>query len=362
MFLGNEHTFAGIDFTNGRAALAQISSFRYHVEHGEVTPLIWLLQNNGFRDCSDPLDRIYAMLGMRNEDGPGIHIQASYEKSVKDVYTEIARKTIQSQGSLRICADASERVQGDGIVGLPSWVPDWTRKPTAHTFELLNASHFYFNSSGGRVHVDDMQDRNILIAEGRVVDSVTDIIDTQIPDAATETERRQVLIDNVLPLLYNTLQSQLPASHAFELAHKIVNTITVGGYTRKNSLGDSGLPPLAWSKWICHYMVLRHLNEAWTFMVSVLPIDPEQWLHALTRQALQFANRRFAMLKYNVLSLVPKMTSVGDSIVILHGSSLPFVLRPADDGRFKMVGTCFVDGIMHGERVTWVSGDQFPIC
>lgn len=91
-------------------------------------------------------------------------------------------------------------------------------------------------------------------------------------------------------------------------------------------------------------------------------IDPEQWLHDLTRQAIQYTNRRFAVFGDNLLGLVPRMSSNGDSVVILHGSSLPFVLRPAGNGYFEMIGACFVDKIMHGARVDWALGDAFRIC
>ena len=356
MLMGNEPTFARINFTTGRCGLAQISSFRFHVERGNVTPLVWLLQNNDFRECSDPRDRIYALLGMRNEDGPEFPIRVDYhETSAQALFMDTARKIIRSQRSLRICADAAERVAVNGISDLPSWVPDWTRMPLTKTFESLNPSISHFNASNGLAHVDDMQSPKFLIVEGRIIDSVQEIIDTEVPEAVTESERRNALVDKVIPLLLGTLQSWTPVRDHAMLAHTIVNTLTIGGYTRTNNLGNSGVQLDAWTESACGHMLSFVLK---TFGRDTQPpqrIDTVKWLHVLTREALHCTNRRFAVLEHNLLALVPKLSRINDVIAILHGSSLPFILTDTGNGYYKMVGACYVDKIVRksmGKRVT----------
>lgn len=53
----------------------------------------------------------------------------------------------------------------------------------------------------------------------------------------------------------------------------------------------------------------------------------------------------------------------GDLIAILHGSTAPCVLRPAEDaeGCFRWVGNCYLDSAMQGEAVQWEedAGDYF---
>ncbi|KAL9113901.1 MAG: hypothetical protein Q9227_002035 [Pyrenula ochraceoflavens] len=362
MFLGHEHVFAGIDFTSGRAALAQISNFRWHVEHGQVTPLIWLLQNNNLRDCFNPRDRIYALLGVRKEDGPQWDIEVSYKKPSESLFIDVTRKIIQSQASLRVCADAPERVQNNGLSDLPSWVPNWTRKPLTSTFELLNPSKAYFRSSIQRIHADIVQDPKILTVKGKKVDTLVNIIETEVPDSFNEMSRRRTLVSEVLPHLQATLQSIVPRVADVDIAHLIVNTITVGGYTRASYLGESGVPSEAWSKVTCQKMLSYIFTGGQNSTLLPPHVDPEQWLDALARQAIQCANRRFAVLKDNQLALVPKTSRIDDSVVILHGSSLPLILRPADDNDcFKLIGPCYVDQIMYGDRVDWVQGDEFRI-
>lgn len=64
--------------------------------------------------------------------------------------------------------------------------------------------------------------------------------------------------------------------------------------------------------------------------------------------------------KGGLVGLGPKSTSVelGDQVWLLRGASVPFVLRPAGDGTFHVVGEAFVYGIMREEAVP-LSADSF---
>lgn len=66
------------------------------------------------------------------------------------------------------------------------------------------------------------------------------------------------------------------------------------------------------------------------------------------------------------LGLVPRLgTEVslggkgGSVIVIVHGCRVPVILQPVEgeDSVYKLVGDCFVEGIMFGEAVTWAEDD-----
>jgi hypothetical protein len=49
------------------------------------------------------------------------------------------------------------------------------------------------------------------------------------------------------------------------------------------------------------------------------------------------------------LAAVPCTTEAGDCIAILSGGNLPFVLRPNGGESYRLVGPCYVHGIMDGE-------------
>lgn len=41
----------------------------------------------------------------------------------------------------------------------------------------------------------------------------------------------------------------------------------------------------------------------------------------------------------------------GDSIVILFGGNVPYVLRSLNDNQWRFVGECYLDGYMNGEAL-----------
>lgn len=71
--------------------------------------------------CSDPKDRIYALLGL-TRDGPS-PIVPDYSKSVRQVYEEATLHLIQEEGNIDVLLD--ERLDRANAV-FPSWVPDLT--------------------------------------------------------------------------------------------------------------------------------------------------------------------------------------------------------------------------------------------
>ena len=49
------------------------------------------------------------------------------------------------------------------------------------------------------------------------------------------------------------------------------------------------------------------------------------------------------------LGLAPKSTMERDLVCVLQGARIPFIVRPADDHGYKLVGEAYVHRIMHGE-------------
>jgi hypothetical protein len=65
-----------------------------------------------------------------------------------------------------------------------------------------------------------------------------------------------------------------------------------------------------------------------------------------------FDRRLFATGK-KYIGLAPASTQVGDLVCVLLGGHTPFLLRPCEEyrGRYRLVGECYIHGIMHGEAL-----------
>ncbi len=106
------------------------------------------------------------------------------------------------------------------------------------------------------------------------------------------------------------------------------------------------------------YHELERLRE---LSVSGLPLHQE-WSAAKKDMHRQIwintevcKGRRLAVLEKHWVMLGPKNARKWDHIAVIHGSTVPWVLRSVDmvEGTFKVVGQCFVDGAMYGETVDW---------
>lgn len=81
-----------------------------------------------------------------------------------------------------------------------------------------------------------------------------------------------------------------------------------------------------------------------------------------TLKQLETKSRRFFITRTGGMGLGPPQTRVNDQIFLLDGGDYPFLLRPAGGSSLddhddigeshKLVGDCYVHGIMHGEGLS----------
>ena len=58
---------------------------------------------------------------------------------------------------------------------------------------------------------------------------------------------------------------------------------------------------------------------------------------------------------------MPKEARLGDKIVVIKGGQVPLLLRP-QQGSFRLVGECYVHGIMDGEAAARKGDRLEEIC
>ena len=345
----------GMDTIRSRSALYDIAYLA--IRHNERKPvsLFRLLKTNDDHDCGDPRDRVYALLGLLDEDKEMRSITVDYSISMETLYKQIAWRVISSQRSLRICAEAPERNIAGVALDLPSWVCNWTCSRSVSSIEYIDYEVAFFKASLGYPYRGIDNDSDCLALKGRVIDAVQEIIDTPPWDRSSDiADQRAQLLSETLPAVYDALHNASKSIEQDELAHKIITTCTADGYIREVTR-DTEWPPEARSKSTCKQMLDLIINRP--EMLAELDAFQERWIASFVTQCDHVTyKRRFAILGHFGLAVVPWSTRVGDVIAILHGSSMPFVLRQMGEA-YRMIGVCFVDGMMYGERVTWAEED-----
>ena len=64
--------------------------------------------------------------------------------------------------------------------------------------------------------------------------------------------------------------------------------------------------------------------------------------------------RRFCVTRDGYMGLVPTRAEKGDGICVFMGGAVPFVIHPTDNGQFRLVGECYVHGLMDGKALDMV--------
>ena len=91
---------------------------------GRSFRLVQLLHLCRGAGCSDSRNRLFGLIGLFTSCFPEDLITADYEDTVQSVYKRFARSFIKQSQSLMLLTQASQ--EHNSILGLPSWVPDWT--------------------------------------------------------------------------------------------------------------------------------------------------------------------------------------------------------------------------------------------
>ena len=78
---------------------------------------------SAFCSCSNPKDRIYAILSLLHEKEKGLDIGPDYTKTTAQVYQGFVLRYIECLGSLELLAHCD--LQNDRPVKMPTLVPNW---------------------------------------------------------------------------------------------------------------------------------------------------------------------------------------------------------------------------------------------
>lgn len=321
----------------------------------ETTTLISLLDQYRQQESTDPRDKIFALLGIAgSKDISSLGCKVDYTTDVVKVYTNLAGSYIQRDRNLDILG----YVQcGSSIPYLPSWVPDWTSQGDIPiNFRSRNLSNICFNHHAGGENgcggISTSMDGKTLNSTGIIFDQI---------------ERISGLIDE-------TWGGGCCNAHIWETIAKLRERSSyVAGGTAMDAFF---ITQLAGCPKPVYDTLKGRLQELWeeakshprqetihgSFAVSttngsqqkkinLIPVNERETgdVEALLSATLRYTRRRrFATTKKGYYALVPAETNPGNHIAILEGGNWPFVLR-AQEQSWKLVGECYVHGIMNGE-------------
>ena len=302
----------------------------------------------GGRECHDPRDRVYGMLGLYSY-GNRLGIDPDYSLQLSEVYTKAFQSTIEEfDGDLQaICGLGFN----SNHAGLPSWVPNLATPldPDLHRSQLtrFDYQYQYYQASKGTIAKCSFEDGRIFRVCGVKVGLATVLTD---PKRITSWEEALKLFPG-LAKLANVPEYQSKASgpgydNRYEMFWRtvvsdIVYTLSTNDYRRLldddfEKLQNLLLPVVQGQSSYNHHSRLEFTSTVCTAL----------------------DNRSFFITEDDKFGTGPPHMEAGDEVWVLLGSRVPFILRPITNVKkesrsnaYNFIGDCYLHGFMDGEAL-----------
>jgi len=343
---------------------------------------------------TDPRDKVYGLLGIL-PISVSSKIAPDYFESNSEVmvYEKFARAILYGFGRLDVIVPWCAYRKSD--TSCPSWVPD-LRSESGRSFINRLYKHSASGSSPASIFTHLYQMSEHPIFRGYIVDSVQSLTapKSEILQYGNQLTIGMVEKDPVkghedggsqIPHRYGD-DEQLSAAlrRTLTLAHHNTSRFTEGMFQipwveweiLEATVQESPEPKQFWHQmesitknvnWAAfdafrqtnaNFSIfghkLRHFFAAFPTLSSMEEIEEvklgnrnvSEMFVAMT----SLSGRRLITTRGGYLGLVPEEVEVDDVIAILYGCNFPVVLHPCGDFH-SLVGECYVDGMMEGEKI-----------
>lgn len=274
------------------------------------SPMATLSLRTCFSKCSEPRDRVYALMGITTDE---VELRPDYALSIGEVYRDVALQHLHQLGNLELLSSCTKRVDSGE---LPTWAPDW-RIPNQRKrwFDLVGAGE-----PPARARYIEP---NILEVAGVAVDTIVQVI--SLPQVGTNEE---ILAE--LRRVASQFHKDTASGHGFRL-DAYCRTLFANEFTERYKPAGE---------------LLNFQNYTTALNVLVENDDAARVAHFIKDYKIQTADRALAVTSTGYLALVPTEALRDDEIAHILGSRWPFVVRPRDNSanEYTIVGFAYVDG------------------
>lgn len=315
------------------------------------------------RNVTDIRDHVFALLGhplaIMGED---TIVHADYARHVDDIYLDVSAKLIQHVDpalALSVAGDMGTRKPRDLDSDQPSWVIRW--ELSLETSSLGRPGHWYTaggSSTSPDIKIDRTERALTLLAI--LYDEVTWLSDAIL---RTDIEIDKLLADSSRAPAIDSVWDSLPDKPCAYLngqARRDAFTLSLVSGRYKGVLQAEGDIDLHRSIALAYSTYLESRRN------DMLLLEANDDTHSLDDPLLRAAardyedeytwtshDRHFIVTTKGFYGLGPQLVRKGDVIAVFPGVIVPYVLRyTGRDKQYKLVGTCYVHGIMRGEALS----------
>ena len=306
--------------------LAHVATTIKYKESGGPYTLTNLLPITRHLQCSDPRDKVYAILNFASDESSDI--QPDYSMSTSEVFRTVVEHSLSKFKSLKVLSECSLR---ERKLSMPTWVPDWSVQSQCE--RTIDTSCVVFPTKAYANFISS----DILCTLGVHVTTLhefTNDFPHEIPGTANE-------LAGLVRKLVSATDDSGPEMTTQSRIESLCRTLCC------NSFAEKWHPPR--DEFPSFPELIRHVINSYECLLDSQQEPSEVCsLYARWANKMMFG-RRLVMMANGLFGLVPEGTRPGDIICVLLGCGVPLVLRPDEGPTFKVVGECYADGAMSGE-------------
>ncbi|KAM0418964.1 hypothetical protein ACHAPT_012122 [Fusarium lateritium] len=320
-----------------------------------------LLERLRPRQATDPRDKVYALVGISEEDhrlwgDKGVVVD--YSLSVEEVYAQATEEIIKSEWTDGLDVIWSARQRSD-VPGWPSWVPDWRQKTGYGCSWGIGEPFKKTDAEIGKHTFIPTQEPLTLAVQGKVIGRVT-----------YKSQYRhfgELFQNNRLRELHHDCMERLKSYPTGEQVETALGLTLIGGPPLTKTLQKTEITMETYTeKYMDFYDVTQMSRETpeedaarneilKTFYKLGFDLT---WIQEVLNA---YCERRFFVTDSGHMGLGHHDMLEGDLIVAVVGLSWPCVLRPKsenhDDG-FEFIGEAYFHGFMNGEAIQELPKDE----
>lgn len=324
------------------------------------------------QDCSEPKDRIFAIMGLLEAKTGEARFPWSPSQSACEVYVEAFYYLVQKDTSLQLLGMAPAEPPNE--LSLPSWCPTFHRQRgwQSGNTQRINAKNKDWQASSRKQIISRGSNSMKLRLNGIQVDRVHIIPGTwtaiNMNDRDQTDMQREanvqanfkwltLCLDAVFRDLETSSQLYRARLDRFWRTMLFENTVIIGDddlifddfRAVIQFLGRSVSPESSFAE-----------ERA---QLSIEPNEPGRIVHRAPREtrflvALDFyiTNKVFFVTDNGLFGMTYQGVQTGDALCVFQGAKMPHLLRRQDPASWTFVGEAYVPGKMHGEAEKPVDG------
>jgi hypothetical protein len=277
----------------------------------------------------DARDKVYAVLGLAADVETGA-LLPDYTLSWQRIYINVAVWSILHSQSLEIFSFCSFEETRDKEI--PSWVPDWRFMPNfipfTRDFKVESSwQHIYHSSGDSYLNPSaDVFSENKLRLDGFLISRIKTLGEPAIGDDVVQKSWAPIHSQDIYHWTGETLEDAY--------LHTIVadfnrNQQPVGFYVGRGHAMD----------WTQEY----RLTPSFFQMIEAT------------------MGRRFAYTENGLMGLVPASTQIGDSLFVLDGGQMLYILRSISGNSYHFIGEAYFHGMMDGQAIQMLANGDFQL-